>query len=65
MDPLALIGLGASVVVTAVGATWALRAKLSDIEVAIKGHIEKDEETHRAQEARIIKLEGRTRGGRR
>ena len=43
------------------GAAWALRTKLSDIEVAIKGHMEKDEATHKNQEARILKLEGRRR----
>lgn len=41
------------------GATWALRTKLSDIEVALKGHVTQDEEVHKDQGARILKLEGR------
>jgi hypothetical protein len=43
--------------VTVVGATWVLRSKLSDIEKALGGHVERDEERHRADNARIVRLE--------
>lgn len=61
MDPLHVFGALAAMVATAVGATWALRSKLGDIEQAIHGHIETDLVTHKDQEARIIKLEQRRR----
>jgi len=50
---------------SAIGATWLLRSKLSDIEVAIKGHVESDEAIHKATDARVIKLEERAKRGRR
>lgn len=48
-------------VTTVIGATWALRSKLTDIEKAIAGHIATDEELHKAQDAKILKLEKRGR----
>lgn len=59
MDPLHIIGAVFSLVAVAVGATWALRTKLSDIEVALRGHVEQDEERHGNHEGRIVKLEKR------
>jgi hypothetical protein len=49
---------------SAIGATWLLRSKLSDIETAIRGHVEADEQYHKATDARVIKLEQRNRGRR-
>lgn len=59
MDPLTVFGACVALAVTAGGATWALRTKLSDIELAIRGHIVEDKANHEAHEARIIQLEGR------
>ncbi len=53
------MGLILTCVGSAMGATWLLRSKLSDIEAAIKGHVEADEQHHKSMEARVIKLEGR------
>lgn len=52
-----IIGL----ITTSVGATWALRSKLTDIEKAIAGHIQEDSDIHKAQDAKILKLEKRGR----
>lgn len=57
MEPLTVIGAMVSLITVAAGATWALRSKLSDIELAIRGHVDADEKTHAGQEARIIELE--------
>lgn len=61
MDALTTMGAVAGLVGGAVACTWALRTKLSDIEVAIKGHIEEDKAVQADHGARILKLEGRRR----
>jgi len=43
--------------VTAIGATWVLRSKLSDIEKALVGHVERDDERHKNHNERIVSLE--------
>jgi hypothetical protein len=43
--------------VTAIGATWVLRSKLSDIEKALVGHVERDDERHKGLDGRIVSLE--------
>jgi hypothetical protein len=48
-----------AILVAVVGATWALRTKLSDIEVALNGHVKKDEAAHDELDKRVIKLEAR------
>ncbi len=50
-----------SIVGSAIGATWFLRSKLSDLEVAMKDHVATDLQKFEAQTARIIKLERRRR----
>lgn len=50
---------------TVVGATWALRSKLSDIEMAIQGHIKTDAEQHKNHDTRIASLEDWRNRGRR
>ena len=47
----------AGALVTVVGAVWVLRSKLSDIEKAIHGHVERDDERHKGHESRIVSLE--------
>lgn len=64
MDALTVFGACLGVGATIVGATWALRTKLSDIEVALRGHVAEDKATFASHDARIIKLESR-RGQRR
>jgi hypothetical protein len=51
--------------VTVVGATWALRSKLSDIEKALEGHVKRDDEQHEDHDARIVSLEEWRNRGRR
>lgn len=51
--------------VTAIGAVWVLRSKLSDIEKAVQGHVEQDREQHKAHEDRIVSLEDWRNRGRR
>lgn len=48
------------------GATWALGAKLGqikdklgEIKIALAVHVQKDDDTHKALEARVYKMEGR------
>lgn len=53
------IGLISAILASAVGATWALRSKLSDIERALSEHVASDTTRFASQDARIIKLEGR------
>ena len=55
-----------------VGATWVLRSKLGNVESAIgrlaeklEAHVEKDTAEHKAVNARVIKLEGRSPRARR
>ncbi len=48
-----------AIVGTAVGATWVLRTKLSDIEAALNAHISLDAAKLKDLGARVIKLEGR------
>jgi hypothetical protein len=43
--------------VTVIGATWVLRSKLSDIETALVGHVERDDERHKGHDGRIVSLE--------
>ena len=54
----------AGLIATIVGATWALRSAMAGIERAVASHVVHDEHVHKAHEARIVKLEGRRRGGR-
>lgn len=46
-----------AIVGSAVGATWAIRSKLTDIEVAFARHSAEDEQKHAAMNARILRLE--------
>lgn len=55
------IGLISAILASAVGATWALRSKLSDIERALSEHVALDTSRFAAQDAKIIKLEKRRR----
>jgi hypothetical protein len=50
-----------AIIGSVIGMTWALRTKLADIEVAVKGHIAEDKIEHESVNARIIKLESRRR----
>ncbi len=52
-------GLIVAILASAIGATWALRSKLGDIEKAMLEHVAADAAVHAAQEAKIFKLEGR------
>lgn len=56
--------LNAGLIATIVGATWALRSALAGIERAMASHVVHDEHVHKTHDARILKLEGRRRGGR-
>lgn len=51
--------------VTAIGATWVLRSKLSNIENLLAGHVERVDERHRAHDQRIVSLEAWRNRGRR
>lgn len=53
-----MIGLILTILVTAVGATWALRTKLSDIERALTEHVASDTARFAAQDAKIIEMKG-------
>ena len=53
MSPVETFGIVSAIV----GGVWVLRSKLSDIEAAVRGHIERDEELHAGLAARIVKLE--------
>lgn len=53
MDPLHVFGGILAIVGTTVGATWVLRSKLGDIELAIRGQGLRVDNI----EARVIKLE--------
>lgn len=56
----------AGAAVTIIGATWALRSKLSDIETVLVGHVERDDERHKDHSSRIVRLEDwKDRNGRR
>lgn len=55
------LGLIVTIAAAAIGATWALRTKLGDIEVAMAKHVEEDTQIHKSHEARVIKLEQRRR----
>jgi hypothetical protein len=59
MDGLAMLATAGAVIGAVVGATWALRTKLGDIEIAIRGHIIEDKAVQGDHEKRIVKLEGR------
>lgn len=50
-DLIVTIGLAAG------GAVWAVRGKLSDIERALHGHVERSDERHRDHDTRIVRLE--------
>lgn len=59
MDGLAMLGAVGAMIGAVVGATWALRSKLGDLEVALSGHVIEDKAVQKEHAARIIKLEGR------
>lgn len=59
MEPLHVVFAVAGTVGAVAGATWALRTKLSDIEVALRGHVEEDRAVQKNHETRIISLEKR------
>lgn len=54
-----------SVGVAAIGATWVLRGGLSRIEVALQGHVERDDQRHTDLSSRVVKLEDWRDGRRR
>ena len=56
-----MIGLVVSVVAAVIGATWALRGSLGGIEGALREHVVKNAEEHKALEGRLVKLEGNRR----
>lgn len=56
-----ILGIGATVI----GATWVLRSKLSDIEKAVHGHVERDDERHKSLDGRVVSLEEWRNRGRR
>lgn len=45
------------IVVPVIGATWVLRSKLGDIELALRGHVAQDDERHSNLKERVLKLE--------
>lgn len=47
------------IVGSGIGATWAIRSKLSDIEVAIKQHVTEDKAEFHKLASRVIQLEER------
>lgn len=55
MDWQQFLGLAA----IGVGATWALRSKLGDIEVALGAHVARDDERHADLKAQVEKHDDR------
>lgn len=53
MDPLTVIGACFGLCAAIAGATWALRTKLGDIELALREHVVEDKAIH----DKVIKLE--------
>lgn len=53
------LGLIITVVGSVIGATWALRGALGGIETALRAHIAKNDEEHKALDTRVVKLEKR------
>jgi hypothetical protein len=45
-----------------IGATWALRSKLGDIEKALSAHVASDTQQFRALDARVTRLENQDDG---
>lgn len=46
-----------TIVLAALGATWALRSKLSDIESKLDGHVTRTDGKHAELEKRVVSLE--------
>lgn len=67
VDGLGMLGASLGVIGAVVGATWALRTKLSDIEVALRGHVAEDIASFAAHDSRLKSLEqkAKTRRARR
>ena len=61
MSILEILSLVCSGALTAAGATWALRSKLSEIQTALSTHVAKNEMEHFQLDARILKLEAPAR----